>query len=206
MSDKQVLRIGKISSVNYEKGTARVTYEDRDGATTVELPFIAWEYWMPEIEDMVVTGHLSNSSTSAVILGRLWHDEHRPIEGKEGIYRKEYEPTQGAAYERYDSEAKSLKVVAGGVTLTLQGGTLAVSGNLTVSGDLSVTGKLNVTGAIEAGGTVKAGGDISGPNLALTGSASVAGSVTATGDVTAAGISGKSHTHTAPYGETSGPH
>ena len=42
MPNIQVLRVGKISSINYPNGTARVTYEDRDGATTGELPFIAW--------------------------------------------------------------------------------------------------------------------------------------------------------------------
>ena len=54
----QMLRIGKISSINYPKGTARVTYEYRDDSTTIELPFLAWEYWMPKIGDRVVVGHL----------------------------------------------------------------------------------------------------------------------------------------------------
>ena len=200
MSENRVLRIGKISSVNYQNGTARITYEDRDSATTIELPVLAWEYWMPEVEDRVLVGHLSNSSTAAVILGPLWHEGHRPIEGKEGLRRREYEHTQGAAYERYDEETKSLEIVAGGCIVKLQGGTVAITGNLSVSGDLAVTGK------ITAGGIVHVDGDISGPNLSLTGNATVAGTVAATGDVTAAGISGKSHTHTGVHGETSGPH
>lgn len=37
----QYLRIGKISSFNYPKGTARVTYEDKDGSTTAEFPFLS---------------------------------------------------------------------------------------------------------------------------------------------------------------------
>ena len=32
------------------------------------------------------------------------------------------------------------------------------------------------------------------------------GSMTATGDLVASGVSGSKHTHTAPHGETSGPH
>ena len=40
MSQKDYLRIGKISSFNYPKGTARITYEDRNSSTTVEMPFI----------------------------------------------------------------------------------------------------------------------------------------------------------------------
>lgn len=188
MSEMRVLRIGKISSINYEKGTARVTYEDRDGSTTIELPFLAWEYWMPKIEDRVVTGHFTNGTTGAVILGPLWHDDNRPIEGAEGIYRKEYENEQGAAYERYSERDKSLKIVAGGVTLTLQGGTLTVSGSMSVSGNLAVSGDLTVGGKATVAGAV------------------AAASASTTGDMTAGGISAKSHTHTAPYGETTEPH
>lgn len=52
MPNIQVLRVGKISSINYHNSTARVIYEDRDGATTGELPFLAWEYWMPRVADV----------------------------------------------------------------------------------------------------------------------------------------------------------
>lgn len=194
MSEPRVLRIGKVSSVNYPKGTAKITYEDRDSATTIELPVLAWEYWMPQVEDRVLVGHLSNSSTAAVIIGPMWHDDHRPVEGKAGLRRREYEHTQGAAYERYDEDDKSLTIVAGGVTIKLQGGNVAIIGSATISGTLSVGGDLTVGGAASVGGAAT-----------ITGALSAA-SVTAAGDVTAAGISGKSHTHTAPYGETSGPH
>ena len=62
MSQKDYLRIGKISSFNYPKGTARITYEDRNSSTTVEMPFIAWEYFMPEVGDQVLVAHLSNGT------------------------------------------------------------------------------------------------------------------------------------------------
>ena len=42
--EKQYLCIGKVSSINYPKGTARVTYEDKDKSTTAEFSFLAWEY------------------------------------------------------------------------------------------------------------------------------------------------------------------
>ena len=150
MNDTQILRIGKISSVDCRKGTARVTYEDRDGSTTVELPLLAWEYWMPKIEDSVVVGYI-NGTTSAVILGPVWHDDHRPIEGTPGIYRKEFESEPGVAYERYSASEKSLTIKAGGCTLIMK------DGNIAISGSLSVSGSLTVSGAISAGGDVTAG-------------------------------------------------
>lgn len=138
----QVLRIGKISSVNYRNGTARVTYEDRDSSTTVELPFLAWEYWMPQIEDTVLVGHLTNGTASAVILGPIWHNGHRPVEGAAGIYRKELEPAPGASYIKFDAEEKILTVCAGGSTITIKNGKVTIGGDVTITGTLTVEGTI----------------------------------------------------------------
>lgn len=115
MSDThtQVLRIGKISSVNYKNGTARVTYEDRDGSTTNELPFLAWTYWMPKVGDKVLVGHLSNGSTSAVILGPTWGDDHRPADFGEDLYRQELSTTPGEAAITYSRKTGILTIKGG---------------------------------------------------------------------------------------------
>lgn len=101
MADSNILRIGKISSINYPDGTARVSYEDKDGSTTSELPFLAWEYWMPKIGDQVLVGHLSNGSCAGVIIGPVWHGDYQPADGREGVYRKEYSNEPGTANETY---------------------------------------------------------------------------------------------------------
>lgn len=100
---KDYLRIGKISSFNYPNGTARVTYEDKDQSTTTEMPFIAYEYWMPKVGDQVLVAHLSTGTSAAIILGPVWHDGYRPTEGFEGLYKKEYANRPGKAGERYDA-------------------------------------------------------------------------------------------------------
>lgn len=124
----QVLRIGKVSSINYANGTARVTYEDRGGNTTGELPFLAWTYWMPKIEDRVLVGALSNGSTSAVILGPVWYEGHRPAASGAGLYRQEMGSAPGEAFDSYSKEtgvrqiaAKHIKFVASedGIDITL---------------------------------------------------------------------------------------
>lgn len=189
MADNGLVRIGKLSSINYEKGTARITYEDKGGSTTAEFSFLAWEYWMPKIGEQVLVAHRSSGTSSAVILGPVWHDGRRPIEGAEGIYRKEYESEQGVAYERYSTKEKSLTIVAGGCTFKMEGGTITITGNLTVAGNLTVKGDENVTG-----------------NLSVDGSSTVGGTVTTGGDVLAGGVSAQNHTHTGVHGETSGPH
>lgn len=102
MNDNNLIRIGKISSFNYPNGTARITYEDKEQSTTVEMPFLSWQYWMPRVGDQVLVVHLSNGSCAAMILGPVWHNGHRPPEGFKGLYRKEYSNKEGMAYERYD--------------------------------------------------------------------------------------------------------
>lgn len=43
------IRLGKISSINYTAGKARVVYEDRDDSVTSELPFLALQYNIPKV-------------------------------------------------------------------------------------------------------------------------------------------------------------
>lgn len=82
MDKQQLLRIGRISSYNFPDGTARVTYDDKDGSTTPEIPFLAWEHWRPKIGDQVLVGHLSNGTSRAIILGPFWYEGHRPHGGR----------------------------------------------------------------------------------------------------------------------------
>lgn len=126
----QVLKIGKISSVNPAKGTARVTFEDRDGFTSPEFPFIAWEFWMPEVADQVLVGHLKDGA-SAVILGPVWSNAHRPREGRAGIFRKELDHTPGRAAVEYDEKTGQLLIRADRISVEVKGG-----GGQTVKKDL----------------------------------------------------------------------
>lgn len=83
----QEIRIGKISSINYAAGKARVTYDDKDGAVTPELPFItSGTYNMPEIGDVVAVAHLSNGASSGVILGKVFNASNAPGKSGKGVY------------------------------------------------------------------------------------------------------------------------
>lgn len=113
MQNIQTLRIGRISSVNYKDGTAKVKYEDRDDDTTLELSFMAWEYWMPEIDDQVLVGHLANGSVEGFILGPVWHKDHRPYAYGKHYYRHELHNTQNRAAIIYDGDENLLKFRAG---------------------------------------------------------------------------------------------
>lgn len=110
------LRLGKISTINYKDGTARVLYTDRDNAVTAELPLLSFEYRMPAVDDFVLVCHLPNGGAAGIILGPIWNDNNRPPEGKEGLYRKDFDKTAGMCFMRYDGN--ELQIVAPKLTLT----------------------------------------------------------------------------------------
>ena len=83
------IRLGKISSINYTAGKARVVYEDRDDSVTSELPFLALQYNIPKVDDLVVVACFSNGTVSGVILGPVYNSANTPHEGGAGIFRQE---------------------------------------------------------------------------------------------------------------------
>lgn len=112
MADKEDVRIGRVSAINYEAGTISVVYEDRDGSVTKDVPMLSHEYMMPEEGDMVQVSHLSNGAEYAVCMGRFWNEENPPQESGRGIYRKDFSRTNGAwdgsCYLKYDQKSKTL--------------------------------------------------------------------------------------------------
>ena len=70
----ETVRFGKISSVNYEAGTVRVVYHEKDDCVTSEIPLLSFEYMMPEVDDAVLVLHLSNGAEAGVVLGAVAGD------------------------------------------------------------------------------------------------------------------------------------
>lgn len=222
MSNKNesFLRVGKISSCNYEKGLARVVYTDRDKCTTIELPFMCpfEEYYVPEVDDLVWVLHLSNGSSKGLILGRYWSKNHTPPDGvKQGVRRKDYSRKQGKCYWQYDdsevgegNEGKMLFHNDDDVESTVDGDFKEkTKGNveMTSEGDykLESDGSLNIKGAtsvkIESDGSVTIKG-ASGITISSSAGVTINGNSLTTID----GVNFKLHAHncTAP-GSPSGP-
>ena len=104
--DKNILRIGKVSSIDYESGMMQIVYTDKDNAVTTKLPYVNFnnEYCMPKIGEQVVVAHLSNGTSRGVVLGTMWNKKNIPVENGKQLYRKEFSKTPGAAYTRYNDE------------------------------------------------------------------------------------------------------
>lgn len=87
---KDVIRIGKVSSVNGANCTAKVVFDDRDELVTDELPIITIGsngtrgYWVPEVNTQVLCLFLPNASGSGVddgfILGAFYSRADPPPE------------------------------------------------------------------------------------------------------------------------------
>lgn len=101
------IRVGKISSINYEEGTARVLYTDRDNSVTRELPFLSSEYNMPKVGDQVLVVHISSGEEAGVIIGKFWSKNNKP--SKKVTYQKEFGDKQGEAYVKYEDGKLTIK-------------------------------------------------------------------------------------------------
>ena len=133
--ERDGLRVGKITAIYYEKGTARVTYDDRDKAVSKELPFLFSEIFPYKIDDLVWTARLSSNRADGIIIGLANSEVTPPAEGKDGLYRKDFSREPGEAYLRYDPDSKELKISSSQkLTITVGG-----SAEIAVSGDAQIT-------------------------------------------------------------------
>lgn len=104
MSSTSTNRTGRVSSIDYERGTYEVTYRDRGQSVTKEINMISnGEYKMPKVGQTVAINHNSNGTEAGVTTGTVWNSSNTPAEGYEGLFRKEYGQQKGECYERYDS-------------------------------------------------------------------------------------------------------
>ena len=78
---KGEIRLGKISSIDYAKGMARVVYHEKDDDVTRLIPLLSHEYKMPPVGSQVLVVHLSNGTEAGVVLGRPWSEKNKPPEG-----------------------------------------------------------------------------------------------------------------------------
>ncbi len=145
MSD--TIRAGFISAINYEEGTAQVVYKDRDEQVSPYLPFWSNEYNMPDIDTLVYVVHLQNGSTKGMILIPPFTNEHPPVEGKKGIWRKDF---GDGSYLRYDYETLHLDIVTHSVKIQQ----LEIEGDLTVGGEVDITGNVHIKGHLTVDGGI----------------------------------------------------
>lgn len=108
------IRIGQVSSINYKSGMIKVLYNDYNNSVTKDIPYLSFndEYKMPAIGQYVLVVHLSNGNEAGIVLGTYWNEANKPIEAKQGIYRKEFGHHPGQAYLTFDYKSGELVLYA----------------------------------------------------------------------------------------------
>lgn len=144
MSD--VIRVGKISALYPEEGTARVLFEDLEETVSPPLPFLFYEIYPYKVDDLVWVAKLSSNPATGVIIGIAFADDTPPAEpAKDGLYRKDFSRVPGNAVLRYDAESGEMKIICNGDITIECGGNLkaTVGGSCEINapgGDVKVSG------------------------------------------------------------------
>lgn len=196
------VRLGNVSSIDYENGLCEVTYPDRDDTVTEMAPFLSRrEYMMPEVDDLVVVLHPGDSPEDAVVLGTIWNEKIKPAEGKKKIFRKEYCNEDGKAYRKFDADAKELLDFVDGKKI-LKAKSLEVKiGSATVT--ISEGGNVKITSPASI--TMQAASELKLTATTLTASAATVNITGAGGDVVVSGKSLVTHTHNGNLGKPTTP-
>ena len=75
---------------------------------TSELPFLALQYNIPKVDDLVVVACFSNGTVSGVILGPVYNSANTPHEGGAGIFRQEMSNNVNEAVMSYSEKKQTI--------------------------------------------------------------------------------------------------
>lgn len=119
MDEGRLIRIGQVSSIDYDKNLIKVTYPDMDDAVTDDLPYFSFsdEYKMPGIGEDVLVVHLSTGSAGAVCLGKYWNEDNEPKKKGKDVWRKELALEAEEAYMQYCHDDREYKFYVDGKVL-----------------------------------------------------------------------------------------
>ena len=122
---KDLIRVGRVSSVNSQNCTARVTFPDKDDMVSAELPIISIgskqtkAYWLPAIDTQVLCIFTPNPSGKGLndgfIIGCFYSTTDTPAENNEKVVSIHLDD---GSYIRFDNgnveihASKSLKLTA----------------------------------------------------------------------------------------------
>lgn len=111
-----VIRIGKVSSIDYEKGMISVYYEDRTAMVTSTMPVLSnGKYKMPKVGESILVAHLSNGTNAAVVLGTVFNDANVPKSYGQNVYYEELSDNTMISSDGIDI---TLKAAAGSINVS----------------------------------------------------------------------------------------
>lgn len=109
------IRVGRISSIDYKAGCADVCFKGEEDVIYSDLPFLAFEYKMPRVNDLVlVVAQKYAQNKSGFIIGPYFNDENKPeVSGKDYFFKR----FSNTAYIKYDAAKDEIEIIAGKVVM-----------------------------------------------------------------------------------------
>jgi len=112
---KNMIRVGKVSSLNPGQNTARVYFEDQDSMVSCELAIlnrgskIVKDYWMPDVGEDVLCLSLPNdkNKTAGWILGSYFSQKDSPQIADDKRRRIDY---GDGSYIEYDRNSHTMTI------------------------------------------------------------------------------------------------
>lgn len=210
-----LIKIGEVSSIDPEKCTARVVFDDEDGIVSYDLPVLQrntlknHDFAMPDIGEDAIVLFFGEGQEDGVIIGSIYAGEVTPPESTENRRTVVFDDDTRVCYDRQEhkltvtiegteivfNRQDGSITVPNAVTINCTTATVNASSSMTInSPDTHVTGTLTVDKMITGkGGLAVSGG--SGAAVSVTGDMSLQGQIDASGDVTAGGTSLMKHKH-----------
>lgn len=102
----QLIRVGKVSSIDAAKCTARVTFEDNDDLVSDDLPIITRntlfnkDYWMPDINEQVLCLFLPIGVSQGFVLGSFYSAADLPIENSGDVTSIQFKDGSKISFDR----------------------------------------------------------------------------------------------------------
>lgn len=167
-----LIRIGKVSSVNYQKGTARVYFPDDDEIVSYDLPILHRnalknkDYNMPDIDERVLCLFLSSGVETGFILGSIYTDTVPTPESTGDKRTVVFEDGSRFSYDRkthqFEAQIEGTQIRTNRKLVTID---TPLDVAITAGNDVTVKAhKLHVDGAM--GATTGATGVITGCSVA----------------------------------------
>ena len=89
--NEDIVKIGRVSSIDYKTGMIQVLYEDISDEDDVSdyLPYMTFnrEYAPPEIGAYVVVFGMSNGTSMGIVGPGFWNEANQPPESDPDVYR-----------------------------------------------------------------------------------------------------------------------
>jgi len=140
---ENLIKIGKVSSVNEKECSARVVFEN--DMVSYDLPIIQHntvknkDYILPDVGEQVVCLFLPNSLHNGFIVGSIYSLKDKPAIKDKNIRNIKF--NDGTEIE-YDRKNHILKVDCKGEIIIQSASEITIKGNIILNGNLFITGTI----------------------------------------------------------------